>query len=83
MLLVIDSVAISALLRRIPTSQKRINARQKFREICCDAIDEAIKKEKDLLRSLRSESESVKRGVYENISRLEIEKMKVVTCKDF
>lgn len=63
---------IEALVRRLPTSRKRINARKRIKEETNKIINLEIQKKKELLRSLRSESESAKRGVYADITKLEL-----------
>lgn len=63
---------IEALVRSLPTSRKRINARKRIKEETNKIINSEIQKKKELLRSLRSESESAKRGVYADITKLEL-----------
>ena len=77
MLINFESSAIEHLIRQIPTSKKRTNARNKIKSLCNTAFDHQIQIEKETLRSLRSESDRVKRIVYKRISDLEIEKLKI------
>lgn len=71
MLFTFDTDAVVHLISKIPTSQLRINARNKIKKMASKSIDAKIQEHKELLRSLRSESESIKRGVYADISKLE------------
>ncbi len=71
MLITFESNAIVHLINKLPTSQQRINARNKIKEIATKSLDKEIQIKKDVLRELRSESESVKRNVYAEISKLE------------
>lgn len=81
MLITIEADAVAWAISKLPTSQQRINARNKVKEIACKSIDEEILKKKDLLRSLRSESEASKRGIYADISKLEITKLEMLAGK--
>ena len=74
MLVTAESNAIIYLISLLPTAHKRINARNKFKEMTIKSIDAEILRNRELLRELRSESESAKRGVYQEISRLEATK---------
>lgn len=78
MLITFESEAIEHLLWCLKTPQLRINARARIRNMTVISLDNAISVEKDLLRSLRSESDSVKRGVYAEISRLERVKLELL-----
>ena len=75
MLFTFDTNAVVHLINKLPSSQIRINARKKVKEIVSISIDAEIAKQKEILRSMRSESESAKRGVYAEISRLETIKL--------
>lgn len=71
MLIKFESEAIEHLLRKLPTAQQRINARKKIKEITAKSINQEIEIQRGMLREMRSESESLKRGIYAEISRLE------------
>lgn len=79
MLINFESEAIVHLINKLPTSNQRINARKKIKEIAFKSFDAEILRKKEILRELRSESESIKRNIYADISRLEIEKMKIIS----
>lgn len=75
MLFTFDTNAVIHLIGKLPTSQQRINARKKIKEIVTISVNSEITTQKEILRSMRSESESAKRGVYAEISRLETIKL--------
>lgn len=77
MLFTFDTTAVVHLISKLPTSQQRINARKKIKEIAGLSIDAEIEKNREVLRSMRSESEILKRGVYAEISRLERVKLEM------
>lgn len=77
MLFTFDTDAVVHLINKLPTAQQRINARKKVKEIASRSIDSEIAKNREVLRSMRSESESLKRGVYAEISKLEQVKLKM------
>lgn len=79
MLITFETTAIIYLINKLPTSQQRINARKKIKEIAIKEFDSEILKKKDRLRELRSESELVKRSTYSEISDLEIQKLKIIS----
>lgn len=62
---------IEKLVRKLPTSRKRINARKRIKNMTNAVLDKLIAENKELLRSLRSESEGAKRSVYAKISQYE------------
>lgn len=62
---------IESLVRKLPTLRKRKNARASLRTQTNKILDEMILVHLDTLREMRSESDSLKRGVYAEISRLE------------
>lgn len=77
MLFTFDTDAAVYLISKLPTAKQRINARRKIKEIACKSIDAEIEKKRELIRSMRSESENSKRGVYAEISKLERVKLEM------
>lgn len=71
MLFTFDTDAVVHLISKLPTSSQRINARKKVKEIAVRSIDAEIEKNRECLRAMRSESESSKRHIYAEMSRLE------------
>lgn len=66
---------IERLVRNLPTPKRRINARKRLKAATNALIDSLILEKRELIRSLRSESESVKRPIYAEITQLEIKKL--------
>lgn len=71
MIIKFESEAICHLIRKLSGSQARINARHKIKEITVKSLKDESNKKRELIRSLVSESESVKRPIWAEISKIE------------
>lgn len=71
MIIQFESEAICHLIRKISGSQARINARKKIKEIAIKSLKQEADKKRELIRSLVSEHESIKRPIWAEISKIE------------
>jgi len=81
MIIQFESEAVCHLIRKISGAQARINARNKIKEITVKSLKEEADKKRDLIRSLISESETVKRPIRAEISKIEIHILEIESGK--